>query len=65
MSNKYLIIYKGILREEDPTAALEDNELDTLQPIKRRRITSMDPSSESAEENYSKRIMCRPPIRKM
>lgn len=58
----------GVLREKNPATQTEDeeeeeSEIDPLQPIKRRRITSVDSSSDHL--NYRKRIMCRPPIRRM
>lgn len=50
------------MREQNPSSSPEDDsELDPLQPIKRRRIASI----ESTKVNYNKRIMCRPPIRRM
>lgn len=44
----------------------EGDGTDPLQPIKRRRITSIDAKSiDRMAMKYQKRIMCRPPIRRM
>lgn len=62
----------GVLREKNtsPTSTStstsdEEVEIDPLQPIKRRRITSIDTSINRTAIGYRKRIMCRPPIRRM
>lgn len=44
----------------------EGDENDPLRPIKRRRITSIDAKSvDRMAMKYQKRILCRPPIRRM
>lgn len=59
-------MFAGVLREKNTSAASEDeNEIDPLQPIKRRRLTSIDTSINTTAAGYRKRIMCRPPIRRM
>lgn len=56
----------GILRDQPKlTPSTEENDTDPLQPIKRRRITSLDSPTDRIAMNYRKRIMCRPPIRRM
>ncbi|XP_055306075.1 mitosis initiation protein fs(1)Ya isoform X2 [Sitodiplosis mosellana] len=60
--------FTGILREKNPQTPSdgEESESDSSQPIKRRRVTSIDTLDASLEPaNYRKRIMCRPPIRRM
>lgn len=54
---------KNVLESSDDDA---DDDGDPLQPIKRRRITSIDAKSiDRMALKYKKRIMCRPPIRRM
>lgn len=56
----------GVLQEEHlSTPSDEECDVDPLQPIKRRRMISTDPLLGKPSLNYSKRIMCRPPIRRM
>ncbi|XP_031623405.1 mitosis initiation protein fs(1)Ya isoform X4 [Contarinia nasturtii] len=58
--------FTGVLREQNISNLCDDgSEVDPLQPIKRRRITSTDSPLGEPSMNYSKRIMCRPPIRRM
>lgn len=61
-------VYLGVLREKNVLESDDDEEdkNDPLQPLKRRRITSIDAKSiDRMTMKYRKRIMCRPPIRRM
>lgn len=58
----------GFVREKNVLESSDDDADggDPLQPIKRRRITSIDAKSiDRMTMKYRKRIMCRPPIRRM
>lgn len=62
-------MYLGVLREKSALELSDDEEettSDPLQPQKRRRITSITPNSvDRMAKSYRKRIMGRPPIRRM
>lgn len=66
--NSFVFCSLGFVRENNVLESSDDDADggDPLQPIKRRRITSIDAKSiDRMALKYQKRIMCRPPIRRM